>query len=191
MLGFVNVDILGEGLQHTFPVYFNAFLLHSELIRHKNNPTRRRSLLNSPDSEGRPGELEYTVGFFAKMAPNSELATDGSDTSIPEDFKRENPDFREARSVALNDLEAAVLVTPPDPDWPSGILSIQVHEVRDLKVKTEGRERTMLGKGRKAGEKGQDDRVEQSESGNDFPSSFCTMCVKLPRKLLLKLTNLM
>ena len=121
--------------------------------------------------------MEHTVGFFAKMAPNDGLATDGSDPAIPEDLKQENPDFHEARAVALNDLEAAVLVTPPDPDWPSGILSIQVHEVRDLKVKTEGREKSMLGQGRKEGEKGQDDQAEQMETGSHLPSSYCTMYV--------------
>lgn len=147
----------------------------SDLIRYKNNPTRRRSTLKTPDEKGRPGELEYTIGYYAKMAPNSKMATDGSDPAIPEDFKRDDPDFREARAVALNDLEAAVLVTPPDPEWPSGILSVQVHEVRDLKVKMEGREKSMLGQGRKAGEKGQNDEVEQKESGKGLPSSYCTM----------------
>lgn len=109
------------------------------------------------------------------MAPNGKLATDGSDPAIPEDLKEHNPDFREARAVALNDLEAAVLVTPPDPDWPSGILSVQIHEIRELKIRMEGRDKTVLGNGRQEGEKGQDDNGVQEEEGDHLPSSYCTM----------------
>jgi len=110
------------------------------------------------------------------MAPNSKLETDGSDPSIPEDLKNE-PEFREARAVALNDLEAAVLVTPPDPEWPSGILCVQVHEIRELKVKTHGREHSMLAGGREEGDKGQDADGEEQEEGTGLPSSYCTMFV--------------
>jgi hypothetical protein len=49
--------------------------------------------------------------------------------------------------------------------------------VRDLKVKTEGREKSLLGQGRKDGEKGQDDLGEQKEAGSELPSSYCTMYV--------------
>ncbi|KAI0325709.1 hypothetical protein GY45DRAFT_1339924, partial [Cubamyces sp. BRFM 1775] len=83
--------------------------------------------------------------------------------------------FKEARAVALNDLEAAVLVTPPDPEWPSGILSVQVHEIRDLSVKTMGKERKG-GKGRE-GEKGQDEGEETAEEGEGLPSSYCTIAL--------------
>ena len=48
------------------------------------------------------------------MAPNKEMETDGSDPGIPDDMKQE-PEFREKGAIALNELEAAVLVTPPDP----------------------------------------------------------------------------
>ena len=155
-MGFVEIDIL-------------------DLMRHKNEPTRHMSPLTSPDSSERPGFLEYTIGFYAKMAPNKELATDGSDPSIPEDLKKHDPDFQEARAVALNDLEAAVLVTPPDPEWPSGILSIQIHEIRDLKVRTEGRETKIISQQKGEGSKGQDDDGEEEEEGTNLPSSYCTM----------------
>ena len=135
------------------------------------------SPLTSPDSSERPGFIEYTAGFYNKMPPNKELATDGSDPSIPEDLKKHDPDFQEARAVALNDLEAAVLVTPPDPEWPSGILSVQIHEVRDLKVRSEGRETQILSSVKAEGSKGQDDDGEEQEEGTHLPSSYCTMSV--------------
>lgn len=85
------------------------------------------------------------------------------------------PEFQNARSIALDDLEAAVLVTPPDPEWPSGIVSIQVHEVRGLGVKTEGRETNVVktpGHSRE-GEKGQDEGGQELEEGEGLPSSYC------------------
>ncbi|THH11592.1 hypothetical protein EW145_g532 [Phellinidium pouzarii] len=159
MMGYVEIDIL-------------------DLLRNTNTPKRQTSFLTNADI-GSPSEqsLEYTIGYYAKMAPNNELATDGSDPAIPEDLKLRDPDFREARSVALNDLEASVLVTPPDPNWPSGILSVQIHEVRDLKLHIEGRETSMLGQGRKEGQKGQDDDGEEQEEGSGLPSSYCTIVI--------------
>ena len=66
----------------------------------------------------------------------------------------------------MNDLEAAVLVTPPDPQWPTGILSVQVHEIRGLGIKMEGRERNAF-KSLKSreGEKGQDQEDGEEEEG--------------------------
>ncbi|KAI0822359.1 hypothetical protein BC628DRAFT_1364753 [Trametes gibbosa] len=142
MMGFVEIDIV-------------------DLIRERGKPTRRVSLLSSPDSKDRPGSLEYTVGYYGKVPPNHALQTDGSDPSLPDDL-RQRPEFKNARAVALNDLEAAVLVTPPDPQWPSGLLSMQVHEIRDLAAKTQGKERKG-GKGR------------EGEKEKGLPSSYCTI----------------
>ena len=152
-MGFVEMDVV-------------------DLIRQRGKPVRRVSPLSSPDSQDRPGCLEYTVGYYGKLPPNKDLTTDGSDPSLPEDL-RDKPEFKDARAAALNDLEAAVLVTPPDPDWPSGLLSVQVHEIRDLSVKTLGKERKG-GKGRE-GEKGQDEGEETVEEAEGLPSSYCTM----------------
>ena len=54
-----------------------------------------------------------------------------------------------------------MLVTPPDAAWPCGLLSVQVHEIRDLAVKTLGKERRGA-KGRE-GAKGQDEGEETAE----------------------------
>ena len=99
---------------------------------------------------------------------------------------REQPEFKKKGTVALNELEAAVLVTPPDNEWPSGILSIQVHEIRDLSVKQGGRDRrnvSLRGMSKKPviksreGEKGQNDWNEIQEETDGLPSSYCEMCV--------------
>lgn len=94
-----------------------------DLLRERGKPTRHVSPLTSPDSQDRPGSLEYTVGYYGKLPPNKGLTTDGSDPSLPDDL-RERPEFKDVRAVALNDLEAAVLVTPPDPEWASGLVSV-------------------------------------------------------------------
>ncbi|KAH9830601.1 uncharacterized protein C8Q71DRAFT_785114 [Rhodofomes roseus] len=137
-----------------------------ELIRQRAKPIRRVSPLSSPDSRHRPGNVEYTVGYYGKLPPNSALSTDGTDPGIPDDL-RQKPEFKEARAVSLNDLEAAVLTTPPDEEWVSGILSVQVHEIRGLTVRrgeTSGTEN-----------KGQDDSNEPREEGEGLPSSYCTI----------------
>ncbi|EMD37079.1 hypothetical protein CERSUDRAFT_114979 [Gelatoporia subvermispora B] len=141
-----------------------------DLIRQRGQPVRRVLRLQSPDSKARPGSLEFTAGYYGKMPPNPSLSTDGADPGIPDDL-RTQPAFKQARAVALNDLEAAVLVTPPDPEWPSGILSVQVHEIRGLMVKRQGKERK--GEKGKKGEKGQNDTEETTEEAEGLPSSYC------------------
>lgn len=157
MLGFVEVDL-------------------ADLMRQKGNPVRRISPLVSPDSQDRPGTLEYTVGYYGKMWPNPSLKSDGSDPNIPEDLK-EAPEFQrdqaKSKATALNELEAAVLVTPPDTKWPSGILGVQVHEIKDLTVKTYGKENPANVS--RQGQKGQDDNTGVEEENEGLPSSYCTM----------------
>jgi hypothetical protein len=102
MMGYVEMDIVGQSCaacQYSFSQRTNL-----DRIRHKNEPIRRISTLESPDRKGRPGSVEFTVGYYAKMWPNSALKTEGSDPGIPEDLKQA-PEFKEARATALNDLE--------------------------------------------------------------------------------------
>lgn len=166
MLGVAEIDIL-------------------DLVRQRGKPVRRISPLAGPNDKNRPGSVEYTVGYYGKLPPNASLVTDGVDPGVPADL-RDKPEFKEKRAIALSDLEAAVLVTPPDPEWPSGILSVQVHEIRDLTVKKEGRDTksiAMRGAGKKPkvtsreGEKGQDDEGQADEEAEGLPSSYCEMCV--------------
>ena len=146
-----------------------------DLVREHATPHRRTTSLSDPQSRHVPGHLEYTVGYYAKRAPTASLKSDGMDPGIPDDLK-DKPEFQNARERAMNDLEAAVLVTPPDPEWPSGILSVQVHEIRGLGVKTEVREKSVLkGLQSREGEKGQDDDSGEFEESEDLPSSYCTM----------------
>ena len=127
-MGFVDIDILGKVVSFS-PC--SVLILCEDLIRHKNEPIRRICPLASPDSEDRPGQLEFTAGYYSKAKPDESLKTDGSDPAIPDDLKNE-PEFQEKPSVALNDLEDAVLKTPPSFDLPSGIISyVAYHSLRN------------------------------------------------------------
>ncbi|GJE98733.1 C2 domain-containing protein [Phanerochaete sordida] len=156
LLGVADVDIL-------------------ELVRASGQPHRRVARLHDRSRPDTPGTLEYTVGYYAKRPPTRSLRSDGQDPGVPPDL-RERAEFKNAKEIALNDLEAAVLVTPPDPAWPSGILSVQVHEIRGLGVRTEGRERNVVRtKHAREGEKGQDEGGQEIEEAEGLPSSYCTI----------------
>ena len=167
MLGIAEIDIL-------------------DLVRDRGHPVRKVTSLSSPDLNNRPGSVEYTVGYYGKLPPSSSSTTqtDGSDPGIPSDLRKE-PELQRAeenKAIALNDLERKVLTTPPDPDWPSGILSVQVHEIKDLDVMKEHRGVKLHLKTEEAG-KGQEDSGEPDEEGEGLPSSYCEMwvsCFKYP-----------
>ncbi len=146
-----------------------------DLVRDHSIPHRQTQTLSHPHSKTVSGTLEYTVGYYAKRRPTASLRSSGNDPGIPEDLQ-DQPELKSAHDVAMNGLEAAVLVTPPDPEWPSGILSVQVHEIRGLGVKTEGRERTAFKSLKtREGEKGQDQEDGVEEEGEGLPSSYCTV----------------
>ncbi|EIW58918.1 uncharacterized protein TRAVEDRAFT_48061 [Trametes versicolor FP-101664 SS1] len=79
MMGYVEIDTV-------------------DLLRERGKPTRHVSPLTSPDSQDRPGSLEYTVGYYGKLPPNKGLTTDGSDPSLPDDL-RERPEFKDVHKI--------------------------------------------------------------------------------------------
>lgn len=58
-----------------------------------------------------------------------------------------------------------IICAPPSEDYPSGILSIQIHQVVGLEY-----ERQNKNQGRN-----DDDNDEEEEAGGDLPSSYCTV----------------
>lgn len=176
MLGIAEIDVI-------------------DLVRNRGHPVRKISALSSPDLNDRPVSVEYTVGYYGKIPPSSSSSstspfsssssspssssdsqTDGADPGVPSDLLQQ-PEFQKAeenKAIALNELEKKVLTIPPDPEWPSGILSVQVHEVKDLNVMKEHRGVKMNLKPEEAG-KGQDDSGEPEEEGEGLPSSYCEM----------------
>lgn len=162
-------------------------------MQDKNKAHRREVHLTSPDSRRRSGTVEYTIGYFSKLPPNpsSNRDSDGTqparDPGLPDDLHVNDPDSQE--SSAIGDIEKAVLRCAPDDEWVSGLVAVQVHEVRDLGVGRGGRVgqkdgwgigvkdkmKEELGMAHEEGEKGDDEVGEEEAEG--LPSSYCMMWV--------------
>jgi hypothetical protein len=117
-----------------------------------------------------PGELHWEVGFFGKPKLRAELRTDGKKKDLPENFKNV-PEFQDEKGVISNEEEDAVVHTPPDPLWPSGILSVVVHQIVNLQLANiKGSNGNRKGReyepAREYGEKSE-------ETGSDLPTSYC------------------
>jgi hypothetical protein len=117
-----------------------------------------------------PGELHWEVGFFGKPKLRAELRTDGKKKDLPENLK-DNPAFEDEKGVITTDEEDAITHTPPDPLWPSGILSIVVHQIVNLQLANI--------KGSNGNRKGREYEPAKpsgentEEQGDDLPTSYC------------------
>jgi len=117
-----------------------------------------------------PGELHWEVGFFGKPRLRPELITDGKKKDLPENMQ-DIPEFQDEKGVISNEEEDAIVRTPPDPLWPSGILSIIVHQIVNLQlVDIKGSKGNRKGReyepARKYGE-------NTEEQGGELPTSYC------------------
>ena len=117
-----------------------------------------------------PGELHWEVGFFGKPKLRPELRTDGKKKDLPENLQG-NPQFQDPKGVISTEQEDAVVHTPPDPLWPSGILSVVVHQIVNLELANI--------KGSDGNRKGKDYEPAKpygeatEEQGSDLPTSYC------------------
>lgn len=90
-------------------------------MKNKNQAIRRSASLKRPVSQEHMGYIEYTIGFYAKVAPGSE---EGS-PEVPQ-VVLDDPEFSKVKQKSMTDIEAAVTFIPPSRKWFSGILTIQV-----------------------------------------------------------------
>jgi Ca2+-dependent lipid-binding protein len=80
-----------------------------------------------------PGELHWEVGYFGKPQFRPALRTDGKDDKLPASLK-DDPQFQEDKGTLDTSTADAVAHTPPDPLWPSGVLSVIVHQIVNLEL---------------------------------------------------------
>ena len=153
------------------------------LIKKKN-----KSFRSIEPISGGQGSLEFTIAFYEKADPNPAFRAEkwkktlpnpeGKGSNKPTDL---SPDSTDADRPSddegiicpdntLNDLEAAVMTCAPDPELPSGILSIQVHELRNIGFKLN---KGTKGKGRGPG----GSEGEEEEEGEGLPSAYCVVLV--------------
>lgn len=123
-----------------------------------------------PDSD-MPGELHWEVGYFSKPKFRKEMRTDGKNKALPDEL-RDDPALQDDKGVINSETDDAVMHTPPDPLWPSGICSVVVQQIVNLELENvkgsadpKGREyepAKPYGEGKK-------------ETGGDLPNSYCTI----------------
>jgi hypothetical protein len=124
-----------------------------------------------------PGELHWEVGFFGKTQFRKALRTDGHDINLPKEL-RDKKALQDDKGTLETAEEDAVAHTPPDPLWPSGILSVVVHQIVNLELENV---KGSKGGKRTGGREYEPARPEagdiKEEQGDKLPSSYCTVLV--------------
>ena len=119
-----------------------------------------------------PGELHWEVGYFGKPQFRPALRTDGKNRALPEAL-RDNPELQDDKGVTNTETDDAVMHTPPDPLWPSGICSVVVHQIVNLQLDNI--------KGSNGNRKGREYEPAKpagettEEVGGNLPTSYCTI----------------
>jgi Ca2+-dependent lipid-binding protein len=103
-----------------------------KMIQHPGKMYPQLSKLSGTDAgSAMPGELHWEVGYFGKTKFRPALRTDGKDRNLPEGL-RDSEVLRDEKGTLDTALADAVAHTPPDPLWPSGIVSIVIHQIVNL-----------------------------------------------------------
>lgn len=123
------------------------------------------------DSE-MPGELHWEVGFFGKPKFRKELRTDGKNKTLPDQLK-DDPRLQDEKGVINSEEDDAVMHTPPDPLWPSGVCSVVIHQIVNLELENI-KGTTGSHKGREY-EPAKPYGEAKEETGGDLPTSYCTI----------------
>ncbi|TFB02361.1 hypothetical protein CCMA1212_006084 [Trichoderma ghanense] len=147
-----------------------------ELIKHPGKMFQYASTLKGLKAESvMPGELHWEVGFFGKTQFRKALRTDGHNPNVAKELG-DKPELQEDVGTIQNAEEDAVVHTPPDPLWPSGILSVVVHQIVGLELANV--------KGSQGNRKGREYEPARPEAGEvkeeqskRLPSSYCTILV--------------
>ncbi|PHH73567.1 hypothetical protein CDD80_3731 [Ophiocordyceps camponoti-rufipedis] len=122
-----------------------------------------------------PGHLHWEVGFFGKTQFRKALRTDGRDVTLPKELA-DKPELQDQRGSIDSKEEDAVVHTPPDPLWPSGILSVVVHQIVGLELAN-----IKGSNGKRKGREYEPARPEagevKEEQSRKLPSSYCTVLI--------------
>ncbi|KAF2237547.1 hypothetical protein EV356DRAFT_378419 [Viridothelium virens] len=138
--------------------------------------------------EKMPGKLEWSVGYFSKVPiRDSQLSKQTLDTSIRTVSQlKEKVDvessrkLREAKHDESRELsqqqaqdfkvrqDELICAAPPPEDYPSGILSIQIHQITGLEYE-------QINKRQASKATADVDDGDEAEQDDDLPSSYCTV----------------
>jgi hypothetical protein len=154
----------------------------------KNRMCDREDRFKGEDSdEDMPGTLQWQVGYFAKtQITEQQLAKQTADPDIRtvEDLRNqvsenaerklreatahdEGKEVKQQKQEDYKEREDALVISSPPPDsYPSGIFSIQIHNITGLEVQS-------LQK--KDKNNADDNREDEAEQSDDMPSSYATI----------------
>lgn len=136
-----------------------------DMVRKPNQMTTHTSdLMGFEDADQMEGKLHWSVGFFEKAKLNRALST----KKDPKNESQAEQESERKPSPIDSEEEAASLWTPPDRQWPAGVLSVIVRHVDGLENREV--EKGVSGNDRE-GSAGQD-----IEAGADrLPSGYCEL----------------
>jgi len=144
-----------------------------KMIQHPGKMYPQVSKLQGMESGSEmPGELHWEVGYFGKPQFRPALRTDGKDPNLPDSLK-DHKDLQDEKGTVDNKTEDAVMHTPPDPLWPSGICSVIVHQIVNLELENiKGSEGNRKGREYEPAKEFGENTDEESKK---LPTSYCTI----------------
>ncbi|ORY73397.1 hypothetical protein BCR35DRAFT_148274 [Leucosporidium creatinivorum] len=129
---------------------------------------RQDKLMGFEDSDSLDGTLSWSVAYYEKAKLNPALkAKPGVDHNLPKELQ-DHPELKVETTAVDTAEEADVTRTPPDPQYPSGVLSVIIHQINSLE-----RQNLSGAKGKnREGQAGQD-TDDAAEDANNIPSAYC------------------
>ncbi|KAF2266301.1 hypothetical protein CC78DRAFT_153539 [Lojkania enalia] len=135
--------------------------------------------------EGMPGNLEWSVGYFSKTRiTEDQLAAQEEDPEIKtfnqlkdKVYSESESKLREASKDESDEIkqqkaqdfkarqDQLIIASPPPQQYPSGILSIQIHQITGLELEAVNKNKASKYEG----------AAEEQEEGEDLPSAYCTI----------------
>jgi hypothetical protein len=147
---------------------------------------REDRFMGQEPGEKMPGSLIWSVGYYEKTRITEEQISQQSEddkikskkdlkTSVSESAERklreakehdESKEINQQKAQDYRELENAMICSsPPDPNYPSGVLSIQIHNITGLQVESLQKE----------DKEGKPQREDDAEDSDELPSSYCTI----------------
>ncbi|RAL58766.1 hypothetical protein DID88_009180 [Monilinia fructigena] len=105
-----------------------------KMIQHPGKMYPQVSKLRGMDSDSSmPGELHWEVGYFGKPQFRPAMRSHGKDVNLPKELQ-DKDELQDPKGSLDTSEEDAVVHTPPDPLWPSGVCSVIIHQIVNLEL---------------------------------------------------------
>lgn len=108
-----------------------------DIFQSPNNLTHHQLPLTQIARRSQPnGTLAFSVGFFTMAARDLNKAINASTSKIIPPYLLHRPDEVNSRAGLYSERIKGALeaLTPPDIDLPSGVLSLQIHQLENLEI---------------------------------------------------------